>query len=591
VKKRLRFRSGIAAIVAALALAVGVAPAGALSGGELASLATEFAAPWPALQNSEGRFFDSVSGQADGHGRYGEAMLGVALMETGLQGDNQALITAGLRGVGYAVRDVDLQARYPSVFENFALASGYNTARARLAGDPRFETIRDSWEDTLRRIRPIYLYGRASYWNKSIVEAAAVLELHRTGLRSSQGGAWLANRPLARRRATDLVNRIVPSLTGARGRTVGGASLVLSDPPANPIAYHALSLGFYAHAVMLLDAEASRSALRTLADTARASWTLAGPDGDVAYVGRSQEQSWSLATTAYGAEVAARTMSGPGPARMRSLAARAVGRLRSAYRVTDHGVTIVPALQQRPSLRHRGLDPYAGTAAYNGLTILTLARAAALGVRDRPAGGVASDRGAFAATLEAGDGDMAVARSGPVWFAVKRRRSAADLRYDFGLVALKTRRPGGWTDVSPHRPRANGPSTGPTLLADGRAYEPYGRTLRAGDAAITVGGGFAGTKRRAAFRYAATACGVQLTFRARAGDRYRYSAFFRSASAPVQVGSGTVAGAGQRVSVNAPALASFTPGFASAVESDLVRADLVFAVARSGTVSVETCGT
>ncbi len=321
------------------------------------------------------------------------------------------------------------------------------------------------------------------------------------------------------------------------------------------------------------------------------SWTLAGPDGDVAYVGRSQEQSWSLATTAYGAEVAARTMSGAAAAQMRSLAARAVGRLRSAYRVTDHGLTIVPALTQRPSLRHRGLDPYAGTAAYNGLTILTLTRAAALGVGGRPAGGVASDRGAFAATLEAGDGDMAVARSGPVWFAVKRRRSAADLRYDFGLVALKTRRRGAWTDVSPHRPRGRGPSTGPTLLADGRAYEPYGKTLRARDgAASSSTAASPGAKRRTAFRYAATACGVRLTFRARAGDRYRYSAFFKSASAPAQVGPGTVAGAGQRVTVNAPVLAAFTPGFASAVESDLVRADLVFSWSAAGRVSVETCG-
>ena len=390
MRERLRFRSGIAAIVSALALAVSAAPAAALSGGELASLAAEYAAPWPALQNGEGRFYDSVSGQADGHGRYGEAMLGVALMETGLQTGDQALITAGLRGVGYSVRDVHLQTRYPSVFESFALASGYNRARAGLAGDPRFEAVRGAWEDTLRRVRPIYLHGRARFWNKSIVEAAAVLELHRTGLRSGYKRTWLANRPIARRRATDLVNRIVPSLTAARGQTVGGASLVLSDPPANPIAYHALSLGFFAHAVRLLDADASKTALRTLADAARGSWTLAGPDGDVAYVGRSQEQSWSLATTAYGAEVAARTMSGAAAAQMRSLAARAVGRLRSAYRVTDHGLTIVPALTQRPSLRHRGLDPYAGTAAYNGLTILTLTRAASLGVGGRPAGGVAS---------------------------------------------------------------------------------------------------------------------------------------------------------------------------------------------------------
>jgi hypothetical protein len=580
-----RFAAGLAALST---VALGASPASAHG---LDGLVDALAQPWPALQQADGRFYDYVSGQADSHGRYGEAMLGVALMEAGLRTGNRARVDAGLRAVGYAVGRIDRLSAQPSVFENFALAAGYNTARARLAGDAHFEAVRPAWAAALRGIEPIYLRGRRTYWNKHIVEAAAVLELLRTGLRSTHEGAWLAERGHALRRAAGLVNRIVPGLTeDKRGETIGGRTLVLSDPPTNPIAYHALSLAFYARAVRLLGRDATAGARRTLAAAARASWTLTGPDGDLAYAGRSQDQSWTLAMTAYGATATGQVVSRRDAGRLHSLAARALSRLRSAYAVTGEGLGIVPALRHAPPAWYPGLDGYAGATVYNGLTLLMLVEMAELGVGRREDGGMASDLDGLGAVLRADHGDMAVARRGDVWFAVRRRRSAADLRYDFGIVAAKLRTAGGWTDVSPHRPKANGPSAGPTLLAAGWAYEPYGAKLAARAGAVTLTGGFGGASRKATFRYTAIDCGVRLAFEATEGDTYRYSAFFPSASQPAQTGPGTVAGQRQRVTVNAPVQVDFSHGFASAVEPNLVRADMTFAVDRTGTVTIDTCG-
>ena len=80
-------------------------------GGEVgpASLASRYSAPWLALQTDDGRFSDYVSGAADGHGRYGEAMLGYALLQTGLRDGNQAYIDAGLRAIGFALRHPERQ--------------------------------------------------------------------------------------------------------------------------------------------------------------------------------------------------------------------------------------------------------------------------------------------------------------------------------------------------------------------------------------------------------------------------------------------------------------------------------------------------
>ena len=133
--------------------------------------------------------------------------------------------------------------------------------------------------------------------NKQVVETAGVLELLRTGVHSGVDAATLGGqRDHARALALDLVNHRVPTIADQDAVAVGGdETLVLSDPPSYPLAYHALSCGMFARAVDLLGdrvASSGRDALRAMV---RASWWLAGPDGDLAWMGRSQEQAWALA--------------------------------------------------------------------------------------------------------------------------------------------------------------------------------------------------------------------------------------------------------------------------------------------------------
>jgi hypothetical protein len=539
--------------------------------------------PWIAVQTADGPFPDYVSGGAGGLGRYGEAMLGYALLQTGLRDASEPLVDAGLRAIGYALRHPERQEADHSVFEMFALAAAYNLAAKELAADPRFGALAPSWIQRLQTERPLRLRGSGTYRNKSIVEAVAVLELLRSGLRSAVPRSWLRNRPLARGRANRLINWTIP-----RRAPLRNSRAMLSDPPTQPLAYHALSLGFYARAVRLLGRDARRPARRTLVRGARASLALTAPDGDLAYVGRSQAQAWALPFTAYGVEAAARLARPRREARMRALAVRALTRLETSYVLTDGGLAIVPAFAEALPPWYGGIDRYAGAVPYSGLTIVGLNLAAELGRGRRVGTRISSDRN-MAASITAQAGDMAVLRRGPVWLAVKRVRSNADLRYDFGLVGLKVAGPVGWQDVIPSRPHAIGPSLGPTLLAPGVEHEPAGRRIRASARAIRVIGRFQGAPGRTVFAYVPTSCGVELRFRGAPGAIYRYATFFPARAESHAEGDRTVVGAGQRVSASSPATMQFTSGFKSASEADLVRADLTFAADASGRVAIATC--
>lgn len=109
----------------------------------------------------------------------------------------------------------------------------------------------------------------------------------------------------------------------------------------------------------------------TLRQVAHCSRAIAAPDGDLAYFGRSQQQAWSPALTAYGA-LSAAAISRPAVAqRLRGLAARAIERLRGAHGTGPKGCFITPSL--RPHYRGtRGLDSCAAAIGYSGLTLTAL---------------------------------------------------------------------------------------------------------------------------------------------------------------------------------------------------------------------------
>jgi hypothetical protein len=568
-------------------------------------LARAMAEPWPDLQNADGTFPDYVQGGQPGvSARYGESMLGYALLHTGIREDERRFIDAGLRGVSYAVDHPELQRDRPSVFEDLAVASAYNLCRRHLADYQPFKRRNDAWAHWLRNSRMTRLDNTDHFVNKQVVETAGVLELLRTGVHSSAPEATLGGqRDHARALAIDLVNHRVPTIADQDGVEVDGSeTLVLSDPPSYPLAYHALSCGMFARAVDRLGDLASSSGRDALRQMMRASWSLTGPDGDLAYMGRSQEQAWALPATAYAAEVAA-AAPGSDPAedaRFRALSARALQRLHDAYTIGPTGLWIVPALARDPVAGLRGLDHYAGASVYCGLTLVALNwLIAALGGRDVAPGQIAGDTPS-AAALSRGEAQLAVVRHDDAWFAVKRACSRADfpddLRYDFGLITLKGAGAGaGWHDVLPIRPRTDQrrDSAGPVLQDAGGPGFPHGQTMSVdGGGTVTVSGGFLGgtgdwRRRGVAFAFAPVAGGgVRLRFPAQAGDEFEYSVFFVDAapgpqSDPTSVFDGTL-----RATSAALDGVAFEDGYASDAEPKLVRARLTLRAAAAGPVDV-----
>jgi hypothetical protein len=576
-------------------------PASALA----ARLDARIAAPSPQLQEPDGRFRDILGGGT----RYGEAALGYALLQTGVRERAPTLIRTALRGIDRALRARGLHARQ-SVFENLAAAAAYNFARRTLRGDPEFRRMRPRWREFLATRRFKELDSGHNYDNHYLADAVAALELLRTGVRSSDPSTVVGNPSAALAGVEQLVNVRVPAMAAEAGGTAHGArTFVLSDPPDNPLAYQGLSLGLYARAIALLGPRASPVARGTLAEVAQASWWLAAPDGDLAWMGRSDEESWALAATAYGAAAAAR-LPATGRVRatdLRALAVRALVRLRG-YGVGRNGLYITPAVRRANSGAARGLDSNAGGPSFTGITLMML-NWALPELRGAGRGGrLGSDRDGGAA-LSVGPARVAVVRRRNVWFAVKPTPTWGrpdDLRYGFGLLALKVRRHGRWSDVVPVRPQpgvapsqprtpsgpASGPrvlpppdSAGPVLLRAGApAGFPYGDSMSIRrDGAVVVTGGWrdaAGTTLRTGVTFAFTPvrAGVRLSVSRRLGDRVQYSAFFPRVVPRRRPHA--LEGAGAAVSWSGHARVRLQGGYASAVDPELVRARVTLAPGR-----------
>jgi hypothetical protein len=572
-------------VVVAASLAFGATviatPAAATTPG---SLAHRYAGVWPLLQHPDGSFDDYVRDGA-AKGRYGEAMLGYALIERGIRSRDRLLVESGIRGINYVVQRPERQISNPSVFESWAVAAAYNVARRALAADPLWSVHRPAWEEWLNQVRPVLsLGGRGTLFNRSVVEAVARVELARTGLRSPIPGTLLSDPEGARRSA---VRYLISTLPDAASRCTRNGHAVLGDPPWHHLAYHALTVGTYARGLALIGRSARRGATRLLHSLLKASWRAAAPDGDLAYVGRSSEQAWALSMTAYAARYAARGSTSIRSARrLEGLAHRALSRL-ARYRLMPGGLAIVPAAAEPSGMS--GLDSYAGAGAYNGLTIVGLNLAATQRRRARPAQ-LWSHR-SHATVLPAAPNQLALVRRRSVWFAVRqggRHSHGGDLRADFGLVLAKRRVRDSWRDFVPHRPLAREPhgSVGPLLLTAGRHLPPQGRSLRVRRGRVVATADYGG--RRTGVVYSAHRCGVRVSWRARRPETYEYSAFFlgrpRAGPRGLRFGSQRVRASVQLRSV------SLHAGYASAMSPRLWRARMTLRALRNGPMSVTFCG-
>lgn len=512
------------------------------------ALLRRMAAPWPGLQRADGTFPDAVIARTGPAGRdpYGTAMMGYGLLAAGVRVHNDAMVGAGLRALGQA-------AAHPApdhlIFEGLALASGYTLAARSVPRDPRFTAVRPAWAARLRAVRVLQI-GKHAYSNWDAVEAVELLELARSGVR--RDAATL------RRVAFGVMDHAVPRMLARGG--------ILSDPPWEPLAYHAFTTALLARARAVAGLPVGRTVRRAVAATA----ALMSPSGDVAYLGRSDGEAWTLTMTA----AAARADGRP------DLAARALTRLRAEYLGGPRGFRLTP------SGSVPALDTYAATVPYSGLALVGLAWAADASARARP---VAASRSAI---LGGANGRFAVVRTPTVWFAVKeqpgraipgRSRYARDLRFDAGLAALERHTETGWHALLPARPRTTSltDAAALTLVRHGRRGRLSGTRIALADrgrAAVvagtwrTSGGGRAGAAR---VSYTATTCGVGIRIETTRGDRVRLVLRSRSRSP-----SGPARLAGARV----------TRGAAEASSSDARVYPFAYAItAKGGHVDATVC--
>lgn len=609
-KHPLRVFATVLAIAAIAALAAGSAPVRAAPLTDPATFAQQTAEPWLARQRANGTFVDYLPRRRKGD-TYGTSMMGYALLDQGIRTGSPAALEGGLRAIGFAARRAAARGRHRYrrvVFDNLALASAYNLARRNLRGNPQFERIAPVWRRALRRMR-IAVVGRSNYYNFDLVEAVAMLTLLRTGLRSHRTGTVLANRARAWRKVRQLINHTVPKVARFYDRGAGTRrTTLISDPPWNPPSYQAFSLGLLARAVKLMGRRAGPSARAALKASARGSALLMAPDGDVAYYGRSQEQSWALSATMYG-QLAILGFADPALQQTaRATAARALARLESRYVHPPLGIYVTPSLfgPFKPALR--GHDNYVQGVSYTALTLVFLEWAAhEAEVTGGIGGAIPADQN-VAGFVGRGQATAAVVRTGNLWYAVTRAPArivrsnslyARDMRYDAGLIAFKKLgADGAWHDVMPLRPlTTRTDSAGPVVRRAGRPWRPVGDKIGVTSrGTVTIDGELRDLRgnplgERMRMLVAPESCGVRVVFGIHAGVRSEYSLFFRRRPDIAGRGQLQLSDDHQRVFVSPrPPGLKIEYGYSSGVDAALVRARMVFKPRKTRRVSVTICG-
>ena len=417
----------------------------------------------------------------------------------------------------------------------------------------------------------------ACYNNLKLVDATAVLAITGLGIRAVDPAARLADPAAARAAAATVVNRRVAQVADFSLRTVEAGArrtgTVLSDPPSDPLAYHALSAFMLDIAVRELGPDASKSARRAREATMEALAVFLSPDGDVSWLGRGQAQVWVPALAAAALAAGARAHPARAP-RYLGAARVAVRRLERLHATADRGFDVVPGVPERTTTN--GIDPYVHTVAYNGLTLLGLG-VARDSLRDVP-GRTPLRKPPATRRLRVADPEgtgLGIVANGRVWLAVHAfRRNTSDLRHDFGLLALKRRTArGGWRDMIAARPRTDGSleSSGPALVHRGIPISPVGREFEVRRDEVEVIADYrTGGKliRRVTLTWSLGRRGARLALDgAKRGDVFRMLAW-----TPAGTGSGRPLGldaAGTKWRFDRPVVARRLPGYSSAPEEQL----------------------
>jgi hypothetical protein len=578
-----------------LAAAPAAAPAQPPTAGslqtEVATLLDATAGQWASMVTPSGVFQNPFAADiAAGHHSFVPPMLAYALHRAGQRTGDQRLVSAAEQTWPHVV----IPSRASS-FDFIGAAYAYQTLaltggrRAHLAGYLADYGIPKTGRRCLLRPR--------CWGNLKLVDALAVLAITGAGISHPDPGARMGNPAAARAAAAHIVNVRLAKVAdrGVRAQ-IGSVRLrgtVLSDPPADPIAYHALSAFMINEAVAQLGPAASVAARRVQRQALDALSVLISPDGDISYLGRGQGQTWVPALATGALASGARVALGAGqPGRaVRYLAAaqRTVRRL-AALHAGPYGLQVVPGAQTRTTTA--GIDPYAHTVAYNGLALFGLSRAldALAGIAPAtPLGRLPAD-GRLAVRDERASG-LGVVASKRVWLAVhKTATDANDLRHDAGALALKRRTAAGWIDLLAPRPFTNvtPDSSGPALIYAGAPVRPTGFGIHVRRSRVVVNAGYRSNNRfvrRVRLEWRLTRRGVRLRVAgARAGDRFRMLAWTPAGTG----GSGprVLLAAGARWRFSQPIRARRLPGYHSGPVEALDALEARFRAPRSGTFRV-----
>jgi hypothetical protein len=524
-------------------------------GAQVSALVASTTAEWASHQTPEGWLIDPVLGRATGS--YGLGMTGQSMVLLGVSHGDAALIEGGLRAELAEVAQPD-----GGGFELLALSEAFAWNDAHLANMGAWEAARATIAAFITNHAPLvsdagdcYSEERC-YDNLKLVAAVAELSLLQTGLPDLTLGTPATIRAKALAALTQAAKN-----TGADARRLGtdpfrGAG-ILSDPGRSPLAYHVLSTLMLGQAVQRLGASAPVSVIAAFSRCARALIGLMAPDGDVAYIGRGQGQVWTVAAGIDALALAARmTHSAIWRGRYLAGAALELARLRSLYPPDGWGLPLVPRLAGQGAPNYLGIDGYANTVEYDGLSLWALTDAARVLSLIPPTPYQAlpsTKKGVF---LDPSHTKFATVTDGRLWYAIHGSDSdPADARYGFGLISVERDSTQGWRAVLPYPPltpllTSTATTSGPTLILAGQGgsgargrerffYPVKTRISVSAGGVVTIHAGWRAAKGKTphskldttwVYRLTSSENGIALSFRARAMCAYQFPIWFQTGS-------------------------------------------------------------
>ncbi len=423
------------------------------------------------------------------------------------------------------------------------------------------------------------------------------LELASTGLQAVGPAARLAD-PSLRLDALHWLGSKLPATTsesasvfapGSSGRHLAAA---LSDPAYYPLAYQAFCTAMLTRAGALGGSQLPAAA-RHLERAAL--WELVGmtaPDGEISWMGRGQDEVWTLAAALYAGVQGSVLMAHVDPAlaaRLRRLAGVELQALQA--RLGPLGLRPKPNDDLSPA----GLDGYASDIGNASLALvwLELAREVAPAAGG-PVSPLPSERDGGSSEDPRGNGLLAL-RDDRVWLGVHRVRNEGDPRLGWGLLRALRRLPDGrWVSLLPARPlplRGADPQGGPVLVRAGRTSVPVSVGEGVGGGRIALSGAWRGAAGTVPGRWvwAPVGSGVRLTSTCPRGSSLRFVEWLPSTGPALRVGSSLAQG-GFRVRFSRPVSVAALPGRWSSAREPGLRAYRMTARCGGGTLSVTWSG-